>query len=298
MAELAGRQHGVVGRRQLLELGVGVRQVDRLLGARQLHLIHLGVYAVGHPHLTQRGRWSAAVLAGGPGAALSHRSAGQLWQLLNPTPTPPDITTATAGRRRPGIHFHHSHIRTDERTIHDSIPTTTVARTLIDLASSLDAQQLERALAEAEYRRYTDSPSLPDLIRRHTGRRGLGTLRAVLHTDNARLGVTRSPLEDRFLRFLDRRGLARPELNAPLYLGDEVAYVDCLWRSAGIALELDGRAAHLRERSFERDRLRDRRLSAQGLRPVRVTSKQLASDPGGIAADLRALGVDRDTVSA
>jgi very-short-patch-repair endonuclease len=160
----------------------------------------------------------------------------------------------------------------------------------------LPRDRLERALAQAEYRRYPDSPSLHDLLERHAGRRGLATLRGLLASADYGRGITRSLLEDRFLRFLDRYRLRRPELNAPLSVGAETVYVDCLWRALGIALELDGRAAHLRERAFESDRLRDRQLSAIGLRPVRVTAVQLGRDPQGLAAGLRALGVGRDTV--
>lgn len=176
-------------------------------------------------------------------------------------------------------------------TIRDGIPVTTVARTILDLATCLDRNRVERAIAEAEYRGYADAPSMPELIERYPGRRGLKALRSILASDHAGRGVTRSDLEDRFLRFLDSRGLERPELNAPVWLGDGFIVVDCLWRRQRIALEVDGRAAHLRAGRWESDRLRDRRLLAAGWKPARVTSEQLATDADGLEADLRALGV-------
>ena len=174
-----------------------------------------------------------------------------------------------------------------------------MVRAYVALGSNLGdrARRLERALAEAEYRRYADSPSLGELLVRHPGSRGTATLRAILASGNVALGVTNSPLEERFLRFLDGRGLERPDLNAAIRLGGDVIYADCLWRSAGIAAELDGRAAHRRNRTFESDRLRDRRLSAIGLRPIRITSRQLEAGPDAVEADLRAIGV-RDRLSA
>ncbi len=159
IARLAARQHGIVSRSQLLGVGAGPRQIDRLVNARQLHPIHRGVYAVGHRLLTPEGRWAAAVLAGGDGAVLSHESAAINWQLLNRYPVLPSVTAPVKGRRRRGIAHHAARLPADERTDRDGIPTTTVARTLFDLAGIISADRLERALAEAEYRRYADSPS-------------------------------------------------------------------------------------------------------------------------------------------
>ena len=208
------------------------------------------MYAVGTPQLTPEGSWMAAVLTGGGGAVLSHRTAAMNWRLLNPSSSLPHITAATRSHRRPGIAFHSAVLSSDEVTIRNSIPTTTIARTLLDLAATTDAFTVERALARAEFHRYPLS-SLTALRERRRGERGAGVLRAVLATGNHRLGVTESPLEDRFLRFLDQRGFERPELNAPLDLGDRRIKVDCLWRETRLAVELDGRAAHERERAFE-----------------------------------------------
>lgn len=298
IGDLAGRQHGVVARRQLLALGLSAHSIKRLLRDGALRPTHNGVYAVGHRLLTNEGRWMAAVLSGGPDAVLSHTAAAMNWQLLSPFPSLPSVTTPVKGRRRPGISHHTSYIPSDEVTTHDRIPTTTVARTLLDLAAILDPLRLERAIAEAEFHRYADSPSLPQLIDRYPRRPGRARLRAVLASGNADLGVARSPLEERFLRFLDARRLPRPELNAAVDLGDRMIYVDCLWRPPRPAVELDGRASHERRRTFEADRRRDRRLATIGLRAIRITSQELDADPDGLEADLRKLGVDADTVRA
>src|ERR1044072_5892667 len=78
--ELAGRQHGIVARRQLLALGFNSREIEHRIGRGRLHVVMRGVYAVGWPQMTRRRRWMAAVLACGEGAALSHRSAAALWR--------------------------------------------------------------------------------------------------------------------------------------------------------------------------------------------------------------------------
>src|SRR5688572_18637159 len=74
----AARQHGVVTRRQLVELGLTPRQVEHRLANGELETVHRRVYALCAALLTREGRWMAAVLATGDGAVLSHASAAAL----------------------------------------------------------------------------------------------------------------------------------------------------------------------------------------------------------------------------
>ena len=98
-------------------------------------------------------------------------------------------------------------------------------------------------------------------------------------------GVTRSELEDRFLAFLDARGLPRPEVNV-LVQGIEV---DCLWREQRVVVELDGHASHATRATFESDRARDRMLAVAGHSVVRVTWRHLHQEADCLDEDLRAL---------
>src|SRR3954452_3346914 len=79
LATMAAQQHGVVSRRQLLTAGLSVRTIERRVSAGRLHRLHQGVYSFGHDKVTIRGQWTAAVLACGNGALLSHRSSAALW---------------------------------------------------------------------------------------------------------------------------------------------------------------------------------------------------------------------------
>jgi predicted transcriptional regulator of viral defense system len=172
IADLAAQQHGVVSRRQLLALGFGRRAIDRRIGSGRLHPVHRGVYAAGHPGLSAHGRWLAAVLAFGPGATLSHRSAAALWGFLRVAAAPVDVTIAEArGRGRPGIRLHRvRELHADDRTCHDSIPVTAVARTLLDLAEELHPRRLERAFEEAERLSLLDLTALRELFKTKPGR--------------------------------------------------------------------------------------------------------------------------------
>ncbi|HWB70085.1 MAG TPA: DUF559 domain-containing protein [Solirubrobacterales bacterium] len=290
IAWFAERQHGVVGRRQLLDRGMGSGAIEGRLRRGSLHRYLRGVYVVGAQRIGRRGRWMAAVLAAGEGALLSHRSAAQLWGLLPPKVEAVDVT-CPPGRvvRREGIVAHESLVAEDERAISDGIPVTSPFRTIFDLAGMVGPRQLERVLAEAEVRRFEDVVSLPALLERYPGRRGARALGELLSVGPA--GIARSELEERFLALLDRFDLPRPRLNADVALRERFFEADCLWVEERLIVELDGWAVHGTKRAFEADRERDRLLVADGWRTMHLTWRQLGEEPEAIAGDLRdALG--------
>jgi hypothetical protein len=255
------------------------------------------VFAVGHRLLSRHGAWMAAVLAAGPGAALSHRSAAALWG-IRPTDRADIEVSAPRQLRRPGIESHRVALPADEVTEERGIPITTPARTLFDLAAVLTRQQLERAITEAEIRRLTSPTSLDALVARHPRRRGIATLKRILEQQRHAIGqtITKSELENRFLALLEAHGLPRPHTNRIVDLpGGHTHEADCLWPAHRLVAELDGFASHGTRHAFERDRRRDRQLQAAGYRAVRITWLQLSEEADTIASELRALL--RDTVS-
>lgn len=289
VAELAGRQFGVVSREQLLELGLGRGAIEARLRAGRLIREHAGVYAVGHRVVSRAGHLMAAVLACGRGAVLSHRSAAALWGLRPKGAGPIEVTTPRKWRSSFEIHRHCSHLLPDEMTSLEGIPVTTVPRTILDLAAISRPQVIESLLREAEYLRLYDSLSLPVLLDRHCGRRGVRAVRAALARCAESPGRIRSRLEERFLPFLDRHGLPRPQFNAWLFVGEKSHQVDCLWRSRRVVVELDGWQGHRSRRAFQEDRARDRRLRVAGYSVTRIAWTQLDDEPEAIAADLRKL---------
>jgi predicted transcriptional regulator of viral defense system len=199
LAELAAGQHGVVTLAQLAALGIGAGAIKYRRRSGRLHLLHQGVYAVGHRPPSPLATAIAAVLACGPDAALSHRSAAALWRIIPRWPSKPEVTAPTKHRVK-GIHVHRS--QTADATTHYGINVTTPLRTLVDLADVLPPQQLTRALNEAQVQRLTTPQELTTLLTRYPGRR------------TARLtperGATKSDLEDDFTRFLKRHHLPLP----------------------------------------------------------------------------------------
>jgi len=289
LMELARRQWGVVTREQLMESGLRTRGISDWVRSGRLVRLHRGIYAYGHDRLRIEGRWLAAVLACGPGAALSHGGAGQLWEIRQSKSAYIDVTVPSrAGRiRRKGIRVHRSgRITPQEVTVRSGIPVTTVARTLLDLADVLDGQALRRAVTEAEYRGRFDLTSLNAVVEANPGRRG----RKVLEAADARRHRTRSPLEDRFLRFKDRYGVEEPECNVHM----EGYEVDFLWCRVGLAVELDGLAEHGTREAVRRDREKDRALWRVGVRVMRLTGGAL-KDVEAVLGDLVQAGVRVDS---
>ncbi|HSS05218.1 MAG TPA: DUF559 domain-containing protein [Solirubrobacterales bacterium] len=166
---------------------------------------------------------------------------------------------------------------------------TTVSRTLLDFAAVVTPEEFERAVREAEVLRLPERPPLSELLARHPRRRGARAVRTTLERlSRLPIGVTRSRLEDRFLRFAARAGLPMPETNVILSLGDRKYEADCIWREQRLIIELDGYEAHGTRAAFEGDRERDRRLQAAGWTVARATWRQLDGE-AALARDIRTL---------
>jgi very-short-patch-repair endonuclease len=287
MGALAERQHGVVSRAQLSELGLGDGAIEHRIRVKRLRRVHRGVYTIGHRLLSRDGRWMAAVLACGPGAVLSHRAAAALWGMRGGERV--EVTVPGAKHRRSDIQLHRAELPHDERTTHRGIPTTTVPRTLLDLIAVVQPHEARSALRRAEQLRLTDPLSLQDLAHRYPRRPGLATVKALLAEASIGAKVIRSELEERFQEFLIRAGLPLPQTNV-LIEGYEV---DCVWPDRRVIVELDGHATHSPAHAFEIDRARDRRLAAAGWRVIRITWRQLEEEPASVEADLRCLLLER-----
>jgi hypothetical protein len=246
LAELAATQHGVVELGQLRILGLSAGGVQHRVSAGRLHRVHRGVYAVGHAVLGREGRWMAAVLACGPGAVLSHRSAAALWGVRFTSRSVIDVTLGRPTRRaRPGIEIHRTRtLRPRDTTRHHGVPCTTVARTLLDLAALIDRRSLERACEQAEILRLLDLHALIDVLDRAAGRRGATALRSVLATYADGGPLTRSELEERLLEACERFAIPPPRVNALVRVGGDPIEVDFSWPGQSLIVEVDGYRTH------------------------------------------------------
>jgi very-short-patch-repair endonuclease len=255
---VATAQQGVISRRQLLDAGWNGSAIDRRVAAGRLIVLFRGVYAVGHAAVTPRGWCRAALLAVGPDAVLSHRSAAYLWALLDP-PDAVHVTVPRKLRSRPGLVIHHAALEPHDTAIRDGLPLTSAVRTLHDLRND----------------------RLHGIARREAQIAGLippqtrGAVTAL---------PTRSELERALLRIVDAAGLPRPLVNHRVH-GHTL---DFAWPAHRLVVETDGHHAHGDRDSFERDRARDADLAAHGWTVIRFTWRQLTRQPLRVAARLAA----------
>ncbi|HEX2392604.1 MAG TPA: type IV toxin-antitoxin system AbiEi family antitoxin domain-containing protein [Solirubrobacterales bacterium] len=260
IARFAAAQHAIVTTAQLRDAGLTSAAVSKRVRTGRLHRLHQGVYAVGAPASSREAFWMAAVLACGPGAVLSHRSAAALWDLLRPMEGPIDVSVPSQNgrRRRPGIRIHRCpSLRRGALTRRHLIPVTTPRRTIEDLRNVVSPQLHRRAIRQAEVQRFALGP-------RTRGDR------------------TRSDLERDFLDLCERFGLPRPEVNVKLGRWE----VDFLWRAQRVAVETDTWRYHGGSVAFEDDHKRDLDLRTRGLTVHRFTEDQLLHEPDLVAADL------------
>ncbi len=282
MGRLAARQYGVVARSQLVALGMPPAAIDSWVERKRLYVVHRSVYAVGHRALSGRGRLMAAVLACGPDAVASHRTAAWLWELMPDRRSVIDVTVPTRRRARPNIAVHTSPLEQADRGTIDGIPVTSLPRTLLDVAEIVVPRQLARAVEEAERRQVLDLVAIEQMMSRGRRRRGLGRLRAAVAPYKPP-PFTRSELERRFTELIHEAGLPLPSQNVYLH-GYEV---DAVWEDQRLIVELDGYEYHHTRAAFERDRQRDAMLRAEGWTVLRFTWRQVANDPETVIAALR-----------
>ena len=291
---LADRQHGVVALWQLLARGMAERTVGTWVSSGRLQRIHQGVFVVGHRALRREGHYLAAVLACGPGAVLSHRSAAALLDLRSSATTRIDVTVpGRVGRSRAGIRVHSGdRLVDDEVTSLSGIPCTAAARTILDLAAVLNRRGLEQLVERAERIEIFDLFQVSRLVVRHRGRRGVARLRAVLSEWDEDVMRCRSESEILFLKEIVACGIDRPIVNGQIGLRAMSPEVDFHWPQHRFIVEIDSVAFHdnplARKRDAERDaalaeagwevlRLRWTDVTEEALRSVQAVRRRLAT---------------------
>jgi hypothetical protein len=280
---LARRQYGVLTRRDLLGLGLSPKGIKHRVATGRLHPISTGIYAVGRPELTPHGRWMAAVLVCGDGAALSHRSAAELWGIGREEPGRIDLSVRRECRiRRVGLKVR-GRASLPERSItrRSGIPVTTPVQTLIDLATELKILRLERAVNEADKLDLVDPETLRKSLDAYVGMPGVKTLRTLLDRHTFRLSD--SDLEIFFRPLALAAGFALP-LSKYWVLDYEV---DFWFPAHGLVVETDGLRYHRTPAQQARAVKRDQKHTAAGLRVLRFTHWQIAYEPNEVTAILR-----------
>ncbi|HEX8066268.1 MAG TPA: type IV toxin-antitoxin system AbiEi family antitoxin domain-containing protein [Thermoleophilaceae bacterium] len=271
---LAASQHGLVARRQLIELGFHPKAIAHRVARGRLHRVRRGVYSVGPPRGTRHEGWMAAVLACGAGAVLSHLSAAALRGVRRSSGGPIEVSVRPrTGPRPQGVAVHRRRLREPDVTVHRGVPVTTLVRTLMDLSPRLRPTDVEGAVNQADILGLARPADLRAAIEAHAGQPGAAVLRRIL--DRRTFAFTRSGLERHFLRIVRDAGLPRP-LTCTYVNGVEA---DFHWPQLGLVVEADSLTYHRTPQQQAKDRIRDQVHVAAGMTPLRFTHGQIRYEP-------------------
>jgi hypothetical protein len=286
VVRVAHTQFGVVTVGQLVACGLSRDQIKRLADRGHLHRLHRGVYAVGHRRLVDHAWLIAALLACGPTAFLSHRTAAAVWG-LRPVAVKAIEITVTGGASRKRLIVHRASVQPnpDDVRTRNGLRVSSVPRLLVELGSRERPAELTRLVTQAARKRVLEVDKIEEALGRHARRPGLARVKEALSA--YRPGPDRkSDLEIAFDALLEEHpDIPRPIPNVTI-AGWEI---DCYWPGQSVALELDGRPYHVAVRDMEKDRLKDAKLLGLGIRPLRITGARLEHDARDALADLRTL---------
>ncbi|HWC48225.1 MAG TPA: type IV toxin-antitoxin system AbiEi family antitoxin domain-containing protein [Solirubrobacterales bacterium] len=286
MRSLAERQHGVFSTWQLLDHGVNERIVySRRVGGLLVPL-HQGVYALAHARLSREGRAMAAVLACGPGAVLSHFSAGRHWGFCGSV-GPVEVLRQSGGlepKSHKAVRLHQTRrLQPYEVTVERGIPVAVMERVLLDLSGRIDAKRVERMFVQAHKRDDFSWSRLARITTRRRGCKGVGKLRRIALEIDPEALETKSPPEVDFLALWREVDDLAPSVNVLV----EGHLVDFLWAEQKVIVETDSWTYHGDPLAFERDRQRDVELTAAGYDVHRTTAKMLERDPDPFLKNVR-----------
>jgi predicted transcriptional regulator of viral defense system len=291
VAERAADAHGVLSLAELLECGLTESAIARRVQAGRLHRVHRGVYAVGHPGLTDEGRWLAAVKACGAHAVLSHASSLMLFGLLPTDDRRACVTVPHGCKHRPaGIRVHRA------RTLgpydvwrRHGIRATAPARTILDVSATWTDEAVRGLMSRAQSMNLANLRTLARQLDHAAGRPTARYARVLA----GRPPRTRSVLEDRVHDLIVAGGFEPPDVNIALDLGGRRVIPDFRWPAQRLCVEADGRRWHDNPQARADDAERQALLEAHGERVLRVTWEQATAGAAQTVARFAAAGAPR-----
>lgn len=287
--EITLSQHGLITRKQAIELGLSPRAVDRRVAFGQWIRIYPGVYCIPGATSPQQDLKAACLWVGEP-AVVSHRSAANLWGLLG-FETPIVEITTNRPRTPPSseVILHHTSLMKakDLARLH-GFTVTSVARTLIDLGAVVGEELVEIALDDALGRSLVSLTTLEsgllELSRR--GRRGIAVIRKLLipRKDGQ---ATKSKLETKLVRVIRKGRLPEPRRQFEVLLPNgHHAFMDLAYPGAMLAIEADSFRYHGGKRFLQRDVTRRNLLTLLGWTVLSFTWDDVVKRPGYVVATI------------
>ena len=184
ISEVGDVQHGVIGRSQAVSSGLTDRQIEIRKDQGRWEQNLRGTYRIRGAAPTWHQDLMAAVLAGGPGTAVSHRSALELHGIM-PFAHLIEVVTPRARRFRTEgqVTIHTSMVLPiEDVTVVDGIVVATVERALLDSGAVVSDRKLQYCVDASVRLGLTNHDRLSSLLsaRRKRGRPGVRRLERVL----------------------------------------------------------------------------------------------------------------------
>jgi very-short-patch-repair endonuclease len=284
----AGLNYGLVDRLTVHQSGGTDEVIATLVERGHWTPIHPGVYRVGVTPLTWQGRLRAATLAAGPLAAVSHRTASQLWGLQGVPFAPIELTVPVAHLPTPGGVIVHRTRRPFEPMVVDAIPVTPVERSIVDSAAYLSTAAVEQLYDSAIRQKLTTPAKVVECLE-VCCRMGIkGRSKVIRVLDGRRSGSPLgSPAETAILRRMRLAGIEEPERQFMLILPDgSVAILDFAWPRRVKAVEIDGLETHSTARQLEGDLVRQNLILEVGWQLRRFTGRMVIQHPKLVVAEI------------
>jgi hypothetical protein len=290
LVQLASKQFGLVSAADFAACQVPWKTLSRRIATGEWTRLHRGVYKLGanRPNLDELEM--AAILAVGHPAVLSHTSAARRLRLDVPRDQFVQITIPASRRvgELAGVQVWRSRGLLDcDITKRGPFHLTHLARTMIDLASVLDAGWLRAALDSALRQRKTNLAWISRVLQVHgQGHRGVERLRGLVDEYQGEDELADSALESLAMELGVATG-RKPTLHWKVLEGEQlIAEVDFAWPEVRLCVELDGWAHHGTRSAFARDRARDRALVSLGWMVLRYTWQDVTSTPEAVIGEL------------
>jgi very-short-patch-repair endonuclease len=284
--QLAARQRGVIRRDQLASCGFSVQRLQRRVFSRSWIRVYPGVYRIAGSPDDWKQQLKALALWLGNGV-LSHHTAATLHGFSQFSPGRLEATVTHGTRAPTGVIVHRvPAIAARDITTVEGLAVTSIARTLLDLAATLEPPFVRSCCDEALRRKWTNLDKLDATVERNLRRPGLTQLRALTHELRGGNGPTESELEHRVRELLRDGGFSEPDRQKAIRTRERLRRVDFIFSAARVVIEADGYASHSGITSFEDDRRRNNALMARGFIVLHWTWKALHEEPGRLLVDL------------
>lgn len=294
VADLSRRQFGVLSLDQLRRLGFTAASLRRATERGQFERVHPRVFRVTAAPVSLDQRYMAALLYGGPGAALCNLSAAQKQGLIAGRPSKVEIICPRRLTARPGLTVvRRRSLRAVDLSHMGSISVVAPARTVLDLCAEEMLTEAEVVLDAALRTGVATLAVLGELLGHATQHRLAGTaaFRKLLNVRGEEEAMSESELESSVIRVLRKASLGLPERQVVVEW-DKCHRLDFFYPAHNLILEVDGRKWHSSKERFLADRHRDNAALLEGKRVIRLTWEDVVKNERYVVATLsRALGI-------